>query len=299
MVVEDQLPSSLTFVSSSPEVGSFNQQTGLWTIPQITAGQSVELILRATVSPLPANVDAVLSTGITNTAEVIQADQPDRDSSPGDGIGDDFAMVSLTLPQADLSLTKTVDEPNPDQNEFIQFLVTVQNDGPDTATNVVIQESLPAGLSDVTITPLRGEYNNATNRWTLDQLDSGQTAALQNQRPRDVPGNSDQRGRNHRIRPTSILTVSLTMVCSSEDDQDEAVVTPRVVDVSVSAETIPDTAIEGETFDLSRDRSKRPSNVFHQRRRSSSPPLALTDRVISDASGVVVGIRNSRGFATA
>lgn len=293
VVVEDQLPSTLNFVSSNPESGSYERQSGRWTIPQLAAGQSVDLILQATVAPNSANIDAILRDGITNTAEVIQADQPDRDSTTGDGIGDDFASISLTLPRADLSLAKSVDSPTPDQNEFIEFLVTVENDGPDSATNVVVQESLPIGLSDVTITPLRGEYNSVTNRWTLAQLDAGQSGALQ-VRARvsspDVLTNVGEIIASDQIDPDSVTGNGLL----EEDDQAQVAITPRVVDVSVSAETSPDTAIEGETFELVVTVQNGQATISAAGLQIT--PLAVIDRPVSNASGVVVGIQIPAGL---
>lgn len=290
IVVADPLPEGLTFASSTPEIGSYNSTTGRWSINQLNAGATARLILRASVAPNANNVDAILRDGIVNIAEVVAADQPDRDSIPDNNAEneDDFASVLLTLPQADLSLTKTVDNPNPDQNEFVEFLVTLINAGPDPASGVLIQETVPPGLADVTVTPLEGDYNATTNRWTIDTLPPNQSVSLQ------VRG---------RITSSAILTNAAEIIAAdqfdpdsvpgsglpTEDDFASVEVTPQVVDIDVSAVADPFEVVEGDTFALTvtvrNGQAISPS--------TSSPIAALNttiNRPISDASGVVVGI---------
>jgi uncharacterized repeat protein (TIGR01451 family) len=297
VVVEDTLPAGLNFVSSNTSTGSYDRQSGRWTIAQLAAGDSAELTIEATVAPNTNNLDEILRDGITNIAEVIQSDQPDRDSTPDDGTGDDFASVGLTLPRADLSLTKSVDQTTPDQNEFIEFLVTVANDGPDRATNMIVQESLPAGLGEIMVTPLQGAYDNDTNRWTLESLESGQSGALQIRArvsSADILTNVAEIIAADQIDPDSFVGNGLL----DEDDQDSVTVTPRVVDVSVSAETIPNTAIEGETFELMVTVQNGQAIVSTQAFNLATQALnlAFIDRPISDATGVVVGITTPEGL---
>lgn len=281
VVVSDPLPAGLTFVSATPsDGGTYNSQTGNWSIPLIPAGESRELVLRANVTPNPANVDAILADGIINIAEVIAADQPDRDSTPGNGAGeDDYQSVAVTIAQADLSLTKTVDNATPDQNDIITFLVTVNNDGPDTATNVVVNDALPVGLMDVQVTALAGNYDAATNHWSISELASGGSAVLQIRArvatpnvvtnvaeiiaadqldPDSTPGNAD----------------------ATEDDQASVQVNPRVVDLSVTASAIPEVIELGDTVQL----------TVTLRNGATSSPGGPGDRELSDATGVIVGV---------
>ncbi|TWU03904.1 SpaA isopeptide-forming pilin-related protein [Neorhodopirellula pilleata] len=290
IVVADPLPAGLTFVSASPEVGSYNQSTGRWSINQLNAGATARLILRASVAPNANNVDAILRDGIVNTAEVFAADQPDRDSTPGNNVEneDDFASVLLTFPRADLSLTKTVDNPNPDQDEFVEFLVTLNNAGPDPASGIVVQETIPPGLGDVTVTPLEGSYNAATNRWTVDTLPPNQSASLQ------VRG---------RITSSAILNNAAEIIAAdqfdpdsvpgngqpTEDDLASVAVTPQVVDLNVTATADPQEVIAGDTFTLTvtvrNGQTITPSTLTQ-----ITPLVTDINRPISDASGVVVGI---------
>jgi choice-of-anchor A domain-containing protein/uncharacterized repeat protein (TIGR01451 family) len=75
--VKDLLPSGLTFVSATPSQGTYNAVTGIWTVGAVTSGQSLTLIITATVN--------AACTTINNCAEVFTADQLDLDSAPNNG----------------------------------------------------------------------------------------------------------------------------------------------------------------------------------------------------------------------
>jgi uncharacterized repeat protein (TIGR01451 family) len=84
---------------------------------------------------------------------------------------------------ADLQVTKTVSDQSPatpyNPGDTIQYVVTVNNTGPDTATNVQLTDLLPAG---VTVVPGgitgNGSYNPATGVWNIGNVNSGGSAVL-------------------------------------------------------------------------------------------------------------------------
>ncbi|EMI54769.1 SpaA isopeptide-forming pilin-related protein [Rhodopirellula sallentina] len=290
IIVEDLLPTGLSFVSAtSPAGSSYNDQSGRWTIPSITAGSSSELTIRATVSPNTNNIDAILSDGITNVAEIVAADQPDRDSTPDNGPGeDDYQAVALTIARADLSLTKTVDIENPDQGDLVTFTITASNDGPDDASNIVVADLLPSGFVDIDATANDGVYSTANGTWTIEQLESGDFTVLQIRArvsTADILTNTAEIISVDQFDPDSTPGNS----AADEDDIATAVVSPKVVDVSVSANATPEQAAIGDTIELTVTvQNGETNNVF------STSPLATinaaSDRIISDATGVVVEI---------
>ena len=73
VIVRDQLPSSVTFVSSSG--GTYDAKTGVWTVGSITNGHSATLKI----------VVKVGKTGsIVNVTDIVASDQRDPDSSNGE-----------------------------------------------------------------------------------------------------------------------------------------------------------------------------------------------------------------------
>lgn len=182
VIVTDQLPAGLTFVSYTASQGSYNPVTGIWTVGTLTVGASATLTIQAIVSTVSA---------ITNTAEVTASDQLDPDSTPNNNnpAEDDQATVIVAGQIADLSLQKTVDNPTPGVGSNVTFTITVRNSGPNTATNVVVQDQLPAGLSLVSYTVSQGSYNPGTGIWVVGNLLNGATATLTITATVTAPGN--------------------------------------------------------------------------------------------------------------
>ena len=115
----------------------------------------------------------VLGTGdYVNVAEVTAADQTDVDSIPdngadtvpGGGIGsedpdgtqdandeDDGDDAVVTLMEIDLELVKVVDDATPNVGDTVTFTITVNNEGPDNATGVAVEDLVPSGYDATTI----------------------------------------------------------------------------------------------------------------------------------------------------
>jgi large repetitive protein len=93
--VEDVLPEGLEFVSATPSQGTYDEATGIWTVGAIPSDAGVTLELIATVE----------TTGPkTNSAEVLTADQPDINSTPGNNDPDENDQDSSTItPRSGLS----------------------------------------------------------------------------------------------------------------------------------------------------------------------------------------------------
>ena len=172
VTVSDVLPAGLSFVSSSGD-GAYNQATGVWTVGSVAANSgSKTLTINATVT----------GTGtIENFAQVSSCDQDDADSTPGNGdVGeDDDDKVSITVaPSADLRLTKSVNNSTPGLSDNIIYTITVYNDGPDNATNVQVEDILPASVSYQSDNS-GGDFNSTTGIWTVGSLANGASASIQ------------------------------------------------------------------------------------------------------------------------
>ena len=95
------------------------------------------------------------------------------------GLQSNDATITITyVPQADLSLSKTVDNPTPNVGDTITFTVTLTNNGPNNATGVSVSDTLPAGLSFVSAAPTQGTYNSVTGVWNVGTLNNGAVATL-------------------------------------------------------------------------------------------------------------------------
>ncbi|MFL6235742.1 MAG: S8 family serine peptidase, partial [Thermoanaerobaculia bacterium] len=82
-----------------------------------------------------------------------------------------------TAQQADLALTKSVDNAAPAVNTNVTFTLTVTNNGPNNATGVVVNDFLPTGLTYVSDDG-GGAYVPGTGLWTVGALANGASATL-------------------------------------------------------------------------------------------------------------------------
>ncbi len=74
------------------------------------------------------------------------------------------------VPRADLQLQKSVDDNTPDDNQIINYTLTLRNNGPDAATEIKIKDVLPAGLIYQSHIAGSGNYDTATGFWNVPFL---------------------------------------------------------------------------------------------------------------------------------
>ncbi|HEX2912658.1 MAG TPA: SBBP repeat-containing protein [Chloroflexia bacterium] len=163
--VLDKLPAGLQYVSSTDSQGAYDPATGYWNVGNLTLGQTATLNVTATVTA-PGQ--------ITNTAIKSAENEIDPDSN------NDSASVSLNVGSTDVLVQKGVNNSSPKTGDSITYTVTLINLGSIPATNIVVSEALPEGLSADTnyATPSMGSYDQSKGTWTIPKLDSGVFASL-------------------------------------------------------------------------------------------------------------------------
>ena len=160
--VADQLPAGVTYASDDG-AGAYNSGTGVWTIGALANGASTTLNITATVDAGTAG------TTITNTATVSLTETDPNGAN-------DSASVDVTVSaSADLAMTKAVDNATPLEGDTIVYTLTVSNNGPNDATGVSVNDTLPAGVTYVS-DDSAGAY--AGGVWTIGNLLNAATATL-------------------------------------------------------------------------------------------------------------------------
>jgi len=86
--------------------------------------------------------------------------------------------LGLPIARADLRVKLAVDDPFPEELSLLQFTVTLRNAGPDTATAVVVADSLPSGLSFAGGQPSRGAYDPGSGTWLVGTVAPVDSAVL-------------------------------------------------------------------------------------------------------------------------
>ena len=89
------------------------------------------------------------------------------------------ASVSETPQQADLVVTNTLNATTPNVGDTVTYTITVHNSGPNTATNVSLQDVLPVGLSYLSDSG-GGTYTSSSGAWiwTVGTVTNGSTQTL-------------------------------------------------------------------------------------------------------------------------
>ena len=157
VVVTDTVPAGLTFETAS-NGGTYNAVTRVitWNLLSLAANGHFNPSFTATVNSDQQGMD------ITNTASTHNDQYPtDVTSQP----------VTIHVCNAELTVTKTADKTNYNVGETVFYTINVTNNGEDIATNLVVTDTLPAGLTFETASN-GGTYNAVTRviTWNLDSL---------------------------------------------------------------------------------------------------------------------------------
>jgi uncharacterized repeat protein (TIGR01451 family) len=158
------MPAFLNYVGDDGG-GSFDVNTAVWTIPGTLASGGTAT-LHMTLQPEASGI-AIIPLQITASTPL--------DTNPADNSA---TVIINAAGQADLSITKTVNPPNPVLGGPVIFTVTVSNAGPDTAYNVVVTDLLSASLTFQSASATAGTYDPITGHWTLASLPIGGSDTL-------------------------------------------------------------------------------------------------------------------------
>ncbi|WP_409200701.1 hypothetical protein [Methanobrevibacter sp. DSM 116169] len=161
VVVFDILPDGIVYLGDDSG-GSYDSSTGKWFIGDLAFGESKTLKI----------VTLVNVTGIIVNSVNVSSFEYDRNLSNN---FDDFTV--LVNDSVDLIIEKDVNDVNPMYGNIITWILTVFNDGPDDATEVIVFDILPYGivyLGDDS----GGSYDSSTGKWLIGNLNSGDSRVL-------------------------------------------------------------------------------------------------------------------------
>lgn len=156
IIVKNEMPSGLIFVSANPEPGTtYDSGTGNWSVPTLVEGEDVMLEITAKVQGIGVKTFKASITG----------------SSQGDpDLTNNAKSIDVQVPTTDLELDLKADNTAPLVNESVTFTITVSNKSTLDATGVSVQAALPAGFEYQSHTPAGDSYTDTDGIWTIGTL---------------------------------------------------------------------------------------------------------------------------------
>ena len=159
IAVEDILPKGLIFVDAVATKGFYDK--GTWYLCCLENGEEESLSIICEVN---------VTGNITNCAS-ITAEEADPN------IHNNFDNETIDVPlTVDLEVVKQISNKNPYYGENITWFISIKNNGPDKATNVVLHDLLDENLVYNDYVASLGQFGG--NTWVINQLNSKETAYL-------------------------------------------------------------------------------------------------------------------------
>ena len=198
VVITDVIPATLTIVSATSASATVNTvgNTVTFTVGNLNSGSTA-------TATIVVSVNDITITTVANTATVTSTE---TDSNNANNTSTTNTAVT---PVADLRITKTDSVDPVIAGGTMSYTLTVTNDGPSAATNVVVTDVLPAGLTFSGATASQGTVNNASGTVTanLGNLANGASATVTI---------------NVNVSPTATGTLSNTATVTGTQTDDDA-----------------------------------------------------------------------------
>ena len=168
VVVWDKLSDLLEFVSfdSSRSRIIYDAATGRVTVGNLAVNETIELTIIA----------KVIKNGTIENAANITGHENDTDPSNNNGTSDNVTAH----PIVDLSINKTVNATDVNVTDLIKYTITIANNGPSNATDVVVWDKLSDLLEFSSFASSRAgiTYDPATGKVTVGNLAVNETIGL-------------------------------------------------------------------------------------------------------------------------
>ena len=150
---------------------------GIWTVPALAVGESLLLVLQATVKGGMAD-----GTDLTAQAQVTGVSRRLADDSVATEMlaAPIAASAPVTLSAPTLAIGLAVDKTSAATGSVVNYIVTVSNKGSAAADKVGVTVSLPAAnLQLGTVTPKEGtSWDGNAGKWTIPSLAPGTESTL-------------------------------------------------------------------------------------------------------------------------
>lgn len=170
VVMTDHLPNNVDFISATVVGGTPDQCN--YDAVNHTLTCELGFMPIGDVQTILLDVVPLSEGPVVNEVEV-DAIQIDPESA------NNIAQIPVNvLATIDLELQKTLLTAQPAYNQPAAFQLDLINNGPDTATGIVVRDLLPAGLDFISAGASQGSYDSGTGLWSVGTLNNGASAQL-------------------------------------------------------------------------------------------------------------------------
>lgn len=159
VVMFDLIPKSLIYLSSDSD---YDAESGIWTVGTLGIGEKATLNIQCIIN----------ATGLIENSVTVNASEFDYDLTNNN----DTEKVYVAS-ASDLSIVKTVNASNVNFKDFVKWILTISNNGPDNATNVKVIDLLPDGFTYINSTLTRGNYGD--DIFSIDSIAVGETVRIE------------------------------------------------------------------------------------------------------------------------
>ncbi len=156
--VLSNIPEGLILINDNP-----NFRDGIWNIGNMDAGETKKLNLLFIV-----NKTGAIENPATISGNEFEINLENNHVSAGIDVA----------PAVDLEISKTSSKIQCSVGEFIDYIVKIQNNGPDDAHNVVVEDIIAPKMLFVEYSADKGTFSNNGTLWSLSTLENSQSATL-------------------------------------------------------------------------------------------------------------------------
>lgn len=232
VVVTDLLPNGVAYVSSSVTQGLVDESNGTVTatVGTLASGESATITISLTVDNS--------TLGTLNNIVAVVADQLDLDTD-----NNTHTQATTVRPVVDLSLTQTDDVDPIHAGDLLTYTLTATNSGPSVATNVVVTDNLPVGVTYQSGAASQGSVSHLAGVVTADigTLAAGETATVTI--VVHVAGNADA-----MINNVASITSSEFDTATANNSETQATEVIPVADLSITQTDSADPINDGNTL---------------------------------------------------
>ena len=162
-IAKDILPKGIIYISDDSN-GKYNPKTGVWKLGDLANGSSRTINIKTKVN----------ATNVIIDNEVVVSSET---YDPNESNNYDNSSIKV-IAIADLMLIKDANVTKVHVGDKFSYIITVINNGPDTAVNARVYDLLPKGLELLGFEASKGDFDPAAGIWRIGDMKNGEVVTL-------------------------------------------------------------------------------------------------------------------------